>query len=465
MAKSEDFIWGAASAAYQVEGGWQADRRGLSKWDVYTNRDRVTEAVTGKQETGNVAINQYSREQYLKDIATMRDLGINAYRFSISWPRILPDGVGRVNQAGVDYYSRLVDDLVANGIAPVATLYHWDFPWALQEQGGFHNRAVVDWFRDYANVVFDALGDRVSKFLTMNEPFIDLMLMDCVVDNVRARRPPFQITDALWAKQVPAMHNLFLASAAAIASFRAAGRKGDIGIAIPLFPALPLDAAKAEEVAAAATWDAFANRWPLDAAIKGIYADDVVAVLRRLVPGFSVSDADRELLAAGTIDYLGINYYAPSICRANPDFALGVDWMYNPDPRPAFNGPDRPEQLKALLLRIRDEYGNRPVLITENGAGFGPDDEQMSGDTVRDPLRTDYIRRHIAAALSARAEGADLRGYMEWCLFDNFEWIRGYSGRFGIVHVDFDTQKRTPKQSFAAYRDLIAASAVGGLKI
>jgi beta-glucosidase len=458
MASANKFLWGAASAAYQVEGGWQADGRGLSKWDVYTNRDQVTEKVTGRQETGNVAINQYSREQYLNDIALMRDLGINAYRFSVSWPRILPDGVGRVNQPGLDYYRRFVDDLVANGIEPVATLYHWDFPWALQEQGGFHNRAVVDWFAAYAEVVFDALGDRVSKFITMNEPFIDLMLMDCVVDNVRNGRPPFNLTDALWGRQVLAYHNLFLASAATVRAFRDKGRSGVIGVALPLSPTIPADPAKADDIAAAKTWDAFFNRWPLDAAIRGTYADDVLAVLRRLAPDFSVSQPDLGLLEAGTVDFLGVNYYAPHICRANAELGLGVDWRFNPDPKPAFNGPARPEALKVLLLRIRDEYGNRPVIITENGAGFGPDDEIMAGNVVKDPLRTDYIRSHVAAALAARAEGADLRGYMEWCLFDNFEWIRGYSGRFGIVHVDFDTQKRTPKQSFAAYRDLIAAS-------
>jgi beta-glucosidase len=286
------------------------------------------------------------------------------------------------------------------------------------------------------------------------------MLMDCVVENVRAARPPFQIGNALWAKQVPAMHNLFLASAATVASFREAGRKGTIGVALPLSPTMPADAGNRADVSAADTWDAYFNRWPLDATIRGAYADGVIEVLRRLVPEFSVSDADVALLASGKVDFLGINYYAPAICRADPNWGLGVDWRFNPDNRPAFNGPDRPESLKALLLRIRDEYGNCPTVITENGAGFGPDDEVLEGGVVRDPLRTSYIRRHIAAALAARAEGADLRGYLEWCPFDNFEWVGGYASRFGIVHVDFETQKRTPKQSYAAYRDTIAAAGI-----
>jgi beta-glucosidase len=452
------FLWGAASSAYQVEGGWQEGGRGLSKWDVYTNRDRITVATTGKQETGNVSINQYNREQYLKDIATMRDLGINAYRFSVSWPRVLPGGTGRVNQAGIDYYSRLVDDLIASGIEPIVTLYHWDFPQALHEQGGFRNRAVVDWFRDYANVVFDAVGDRVTKFITMNEPFIDLMMMDCIADNVENGRPPFPLSNAQWALQVPAMHHLLLASAATIASFHEAGRKGEIGIALPLSPALPADPARAEDVAVAKAWDAYYNHWPLDASVKGIYADDVLAVIRTIAPDFAVSKADLAMLAANTVDFLGINYYSPHMTRYDPAHALGADWRFNPDARPAFNGPDRPDELRRLLLKIRDEYGNCPTLITENGAGFGPGDEVMEGGVVRDPLRADYLRRHIAAALSAKAEGADLRGYMEWCLFDNFEWIGGYQGRFGIIHVDFDTQKRTPKQSFAAYKAIIAGA-------
>jgi beta-glucosidase len=452
-----DFLWGVASAAYQVEGGWQADGKGPSKWDIYTNRDHVTVPTTGKQETGNVAINQYSRDQYLKDIAMMRELGINAYRFSISWPRILPEGTGRVNQAGVDYYSRLVDDLIANGIKPVVTLYHWDFPWALHEKGGFHNRAVIDWFRAYAGVVFRALGDRVGSFITMNEPFFDLFFMDVIADNARNQRQPLDISAAQWAAQVPALHNLYLASAAAVGEFRAVGRPGMVGIALPLSPTIPLDDSNAGDVAAARTWDTFFNRWPLDAALAGTYADDVVATLKKLAPAFSVSDADRAVLAANPVDFLGINFYSPVYCRANTSRPLAVEWGMNPDPVPAFNGPVRPDALHGLLMRIHDDYGNPPVIITENGAGFGPADEGVVDGVVSDPLRADYIRRHTEAVLRARSDGADVRGYMEWCLFDNFEWFRGYDTRFGMVHVDFATQKRTPKQSFQAYREIIAA--------
>ncbi len=453
------FLWGAASAAYQVEGGYEADGRGPSKWDIYTNRDRVTVPTTGKNETGNVAINQYSREQYLKDIALMRDHGLNAYRFSVSWPRVLPDGTGAVNQKGLDYYSRLVDDLIAAGITPVVTLYHWDFPWGLHEQGGFHNPAVIDWFRDYATVVFRALGDRVSTFLTMNEPFFDLFFMDVIAANVRAGRAPMDISPAQWANQVPALHNLYVASSVAIGAFREIGRPGMIGMALPLAPTLRWDEKSADDIAAAATWDNFFNRWPLDAAILGVYSDEVLATLKMLAPDFSVSDADRAKLAANPIDILGINFYAPHFCKRNDARPLRVEWGMNPDPVPAFNGPVRPDQLHRLLLRIRDEYGNLPTLITENGAGFGPDDEKMVDGTVQDSRRADYLRRHVEAVLAARREGADVRGYLEWCAFDNFEWFRGYDARFGMVHVDFETQKRTPKLSFGAYKEIIAHGA------
>ncbi len=456
MSETRQFLWGAASAAYQVEGGYDAGGRGRSKWDVYTNRDRITVPFTGKQETGNVAINQYSRDQYLKDIALMRDLGITAYRFSISWPRVLPDGTGMVNRAGLEYYVRLVDDLLENGIKPVITLYHWDFPWTLHERGGFHNRDVVDWFRAYAGVVFRALGDRVDTFITMNEPFMDLFLLDPVAQNVRDQRKPFGITAEQWGAQVPAMHNLFLASAAAVGEFRAGGFQGTIGIALPLSPTVPVDERNADDVAAARTWDALFNQWPLDAVLRGDYADAVLTTLQRLAPSFAVSDADRAALAANTVDFVGVNFYSPAHCRHNDARPLDVEWSVNPDPVPAFNGPVRPAALHQLLMHIHREYGGPPILITENGAGFGPNDEVMGDGIVRDPLRTDYIRQHVDAALRARRDGADVLGYMEWCPFDNFEWIRGYGARFGMVHVDFETQRRTPKSSYFAYKQIIA---------
>ena len=455
--KDREFLWGAASAAYQVEGGWRQGGRGLSKWDVYTNDERITEAVVGVQHTGNDAINAYDRAQYLKDIALMRDLGLNAYRFSVSWPRVLPDGTGRVNQTGLDYYSRFVDDLIAAGIAPLLTLYHWDFPAGLFEKGGWHNRDSIAWFRDYAAVMFRALGDRVSHFITMNEPFIDIFYMDLIAENARAGRPePRRFTSEQYGRQAPALHNLFLAHAETVAEFRRERQDGMIGIALPLYPTIPLDPDNEDDVAAAHLVDGVINRWSLDAVFKGTCPEEVVAALKPHNADFVVPEADLATMKANPGDFLGVNFYSPAYVRADPSSPLGADRDINPDTVKAFNGPVRPEALHGLLVRIRDEYGNPPVIITENGAGFGDIDEVRDGDAIHDPLRTEYIRRHVEATLQAKAEGADIRGYMVWSLFDNFEWIQGYTRRFGMVHVDFDTQERRPKDSFYAYRDLIA---------
>ena len=451
------FLFGAASAAYQVEGAWQADGKGLSNWDVWTNEDHVTLAVSGKIETGNVAINAYDRTQYLADIALMQRLGLDCYRFSIAWTRLLPDGTGAVNAAGIAHYQRFCDDLIAAGIEPIVTLFHWDLPQALQLQGGWNERVSVEWFRRYAEVVREGLGDRVSKYITFNEPFIDLFLFQPMIAAIKAGG---SVTEAMMGRQGLAMHHWMLANAATIADFRASGFEGEVGMALPLMPMIPATEST-EDAASAARADAIINRWCLDAMFKGSYPDEVMALFSALDPEFRIEPADFTLLAANRADFLGVNFYAPAYIRSDASAPFGYRWHdTNPDPEPrAFNGPVRPAALQALLERIRDDYGNPPVYITENGAGFGPGDEVLSDGTVIDPLRADYITRHIEAALAARRNGVDLRGYMVWSLFDNFEWLSGYGGRFGIVHVDFETQLRTPKQSFEAYRAIIARGA------
>lgn len=456
---STKFLWGAASAAYQVEGAWQADGKGLSNWDIYTNVYRATEPVTGKQETGNIAINAYDREQYLQDIALMRQLGLNCYRFSLCWSRLLPDGVGKVNEAGVAHYQQFVVDLLEAGIEPVVTLYHWDLPRALDDRGGWYNPESVAWFRHYASLVRETLGPKVTKFITFNEPFIDLFLIEPMVENIKTGiGDPFAITDAQYGRQAVALHHWLLANAQVIGDYRAAGYRGEVGVALPLMPTIPENPGKSDDILSAALGDAVINRWCLDALFKGRYPVEVMNSIQALNPEFTVTEADLAVLAANKPDFLGVNFYAPAYVRHDPRMPLGINWMEtNPDPAPAaFNGPVRPDYLRRLLERIRDEYDNPPVYITENGAGFGPVDEVVDGDTVNDPRRANYIRRHVEAALKARESGVDLRGYMVWSLFDNFEWLQGYGRRFGLVHVDFDSQKRTPKRSFEAYRELIA---------
>ena len=316
MANGTTFLWGAASAAYQVEGAWQAQGKGLSNWDVYTNVYRVTEPVCGKQETGNVAINAYDRAQYLEDIALMKSLGLTAYRFSMAWTRLLPDGVGRINEAGVAHYQRFVDDLIEAGIEPMVTLFHWDMPQALEDRGGWLSRDSIDWFRNYARVVREALGDRVSKFITFNEPFIDLFLIEPMVENVKGGMgSPFAITEAQYVPPVRGDASLDDRERADDRRLSCGRLCRQIGLALPLMPMIPQTADSADDIAAAAIGDAVINRWCLDAMFKGRYPDEIMAAFGPRNPDFVVIEADFAVLAANRPDFVGVNFYAPAYVR------------------------------------------------------------------------------------------------------------------------------------------------------
>ena len=451
------FFWGTAGSAYQTEGAWQADGKSPSNWDVYTNTHRVVERLTGRQETGNVAINAYDRAQWRADVALMRRLGINAHRFSLSWARLIPDGVGAVNPTSVAHYRAMIADLLEVGIAPVATLYHWDHPAVLDAQGGWRNPDSVGWFRNYARAAMTALGDLVATFVTLNEPFIDLFLVVPMVQNLIAGLPP-RPTSAQYAEQVVAAHHWLLAHAQVMRDAHEAGRGHRVGIALPLSPATPADPARAEDVAAAARQDGLRNRWFLDALFRGDYPDDIMAIYRAHGTALRVSNADRALLREARPDFLGVNYYAQAYVTADPDGAFGIGFT-NPDAVPACNGPVRPRALFHLLLRLRDEYGDPRMMITENGAGFLGHDDAPHDGRVADTLRCDYIVAHVDAVLAARQAGARVEGYFLWSLCDNFEWLWGTAPRFGLVHVDMQTQRRTPKDSFATYAGLIARGA------
>lgn len=458
MFAQDKFLWGVASAAYQVEGGYQADGKGRSNWDVYTNDYQVTKVFIGKQHTGNVAINFYDRTQYLQDIALMKQLGVNAYRFSIAWSRILPDGTGKVNSKGIVFYNQLIDDLLANEIEPVITNFHWDLPYVLQEKGGWGNLDSVQWYVEYANVLFKNYGDRVKKFITFNEPFINLFFIEPLAHNAIEKANPYAISNETYGKQAEAAHHLLLASAIATQNYHQLNLGGAIGITLSFTPTIPLDANNAEDVQAAAVFDGLHNRWFLDALYKGKYPDDIVKLHQKYNPAFQVSAEDMQLIAVNKPDFLGVNFYAPAYVKADTSAPYAAEWFStNPDAVKMFNGPVRPEYLYQLLMRIKNEYANPTIYITENGAGFGAADEQLDGDIVKDPLRTDYIKRHIATALQAKHDGVDLRGYLLWSFCDNFEWFFGYDKCFGIVYVDFDSQQRTPKQSFYEYQQIIKA--------
>jgi beta-glucosidase len=457
--EKESFLWGVSTSAYQVEGGYRRDGKGPSNWDVYTNEFQVTKSVVGRQETGNIADNLYDRRQYLEDIALMKRLGINSYRFSIAWSRILPDGTGEVNQAGLAHYRQLIDDLLANGIEPVVTLYHWDLPEKLAERGGWANPESVTWFEQYADVVFSAFGARVKRFITVNEPFVELFMIEPsihrILEGVAEEKSG---ATRVYAQQAVAAHHILLASALAIQAYRRLRLEGEIGISLNFTPTIPADPARPDDVEAAATMDAFQNRWFLDAIFKGGYPEPLASLHRERNPDFLPTAAEMRLISENRPDFVGVNYYAPSYFKADASAPLGADWAKaDPDALEAFNGPVVPDELYRLLMRLHSDYGDPVIYITENGAGFGMEDEQVEQGRVRDLLRSDYVRRHIEAALKARADGARLRGYFLWSLLDNFEWTSGFSHRFGIVHVNFDTQERVPKDSFFEYQRLIAS--------
>ncbi len=454
-----DFLWGAATAAYQVEGGWQADGKGLSVWDVYTNTDRM--AAGG--ETANVALNMYDRAQYLDDIALLKGLGVNAYRFSLNWPRILPDGTGAPNPAGIAYYRGLIADLKRVGIEPLVTLYHWELPQALAERGGWANREIVGWFRHYAGVVFDNIGSDVNLFLALNEPTTDLgFTVYAKQFRETPRREPVPLTPLPpaafnWFPGTRMVHHQHLAAAAAIEEYRKRNLPGRIAaVAMLLIPALPASDGEAD-AAAACLADGLMNRIYLDPMLQGTYPDDVVRALRTVGAELPIEPGDMHFIARNRADYLGVNFYSGFSFAADP--AAVDNWglrMTTPvSPADPYNGPVRPDLFTAGLLRLKEDYENPPVIVTENGTGFAGDDELVDGQ-VNDARRADYLVRHVAALGEAIRRGADVRGYFHWSSHDNFEWISGTGRRFGLIYVDFARQLRIPKRSAGVYRALIA---------
>jgi beta-glucosidase len=434
-----DFVWGAATAAFQIEGATTADGRGESIWDRFS-------AAPGKVangDTGDPGCEHYYR--WREDLDLMQSLGLQGYRFSISWPRIQPDGRGRPNQRGLDFYSALVDGLLDRGIAPLATLYHWDLPQSLEDAGGWTSRDVVERFAEYADLVFAALGDRVGDWITHNEPYVTSFLGYAYGVKAPGR------TD--WPAALRAAHHALLAHGAVVRNFREAGRPGRIGITLDLsvaWPASPSDAPAAER------FDGHHNRWFLDPVLRGSYPADMLEHYEsRLGPFDAVQEGDLELIAQ-PLDFLGINFYRPNlVAEADGDGVLELREVDQDAELTAMGWPIVPAALTELLVRLRDDYGDVPLLITENGAAF--DDHLDGAPVVEDERRVAYVREHIEAVDRARAAGVDVRGYYVWSLLDNFEWESGYGKRFGIVFVDFETQRRIPKRSALWYRDLITA--------
>jgi beta-glucosidase len=431
-----DFLWGAATSAYQIEGSPLADGAGPSIWHRFSH----TPGLVARGENGDLACDHYHR--YEADIALMRDLGLNAYRLSVSWSRVLPEGKGRVNEKGLDFYRRLVDGLRAAGIQPLITLYHWDLPAALDDRGGWLNRNVARWFADYASVMYRALDDRQPIWATLNEPW--------VVTDGGYLHGPLAPGHRNWFETPIAAHNLLRAHGAAVAAYRAVG-KGRIGIVVNLEPKYPASDSE-EDRQALIRADAYMNRQYLDPIFLGSYPKELPPLFGEAWPSFPDSDFND---IRQTIDYLGVNYYKRGITRNAPNVMIErADRVYNP--RAVYTETDWevfPQGLTDILVWVRDRYGKLPLYITENGAAFY--DPPTADGKVEDPLRVDYLRQHLLAAREAMRRGVDLRGYCVWSLLDNFEWALGYSKRFGIIHVDFETQKRTLKASAKFYKEVI----------
>lgn len=431
------FVWGAATSSYQIEGAWDKDGKGESIWDRFSH----TPGKIEKGENGDNACDHY--HLWEEDIEIMKDLNLQAYRFSISWPRVLPEGRGKVNQAGIDFYSRLVDGLLDVGIEPYVTLYHWDLPQILEDEGGWPDRKIVDDFVEYVDVVTRALGDRVKNWITLNEPFVSAF-----VGYAEGRHAP-GIKDMSAA--LAAAHHLLLAHGQAVPVARQNCPDGRVGIVLNLTHMEPASAS-IEDYKQAVWRDGFVNRWFLDPLHGRGYPQDMVESYGLGLPFLKPGDYDTII---SPTDFLGVNYYTRNIIRATniPEEENAPLVVMRGEPITEMNWEVYPDGLYQTLGRLHFEYHVPEILITENGAAF-PDTVDQDGE-VRDPLRLNYIKQHLAAAHRAIDVGVPLKGYFVWSLFDNFEWGFGYRPRFGIVYVDFATLERTPKHSALWYRETI----------
>jgi beta-glucosidase len=454
------FAWGTATSAYQIEGATDEDGRGVSIWDTFSH----TRGRTQAGDTGDVAADHYHR--WPEDVETMRELGLDRYRFSIAWPRVQPGGSGSVEPRGVAFYDQLVDALLAAGVAPVATLFHWDLPQELEDAGGWPARDTAARFVDYAAAIGAVLGDRVRDWITLNEPWCAAFLGYASGVHAPGRTSP---PDAL-----AAAHHLNLAHGGAVAALRAVAPDARISIALNLHL---IRAAGPGDEDAVRRVDAVGNRLFLGPMLNARYPADLIDDTSAITDWSFVRDGDQSAIGApdaGGIDVLGVNYYTPALVRQwdgrSPRLTedahgrsehspfvgcADVEFLAQPGSRTEMGWVIDPSGLTELLLRLHRDYPSVPLLVTENGAAF--DDQRTPDGHVHDQARIDYLRDHVDAVAAAVAAGADVRGYFVWSLLDNFEWAHGYSKRFGLVHVDYASQTRTWKDSAHWYRDLIAS--------
>jgi beta-glucosidase len=434
----ENFLWGTATSAYQIEGSPLADGAGPSIWHRFTH----TPGRVRDGDTGDIACDHYRR--FRDDVALMRDLGLKAYRFSVAWARVMPEGRGKINPTGLAFYERLVDTLLEHRIEPMLTLYHWDLPAALDDRGGWLNPDVAGWFADYAQTLFRRLDGRVKLWATLNEPWVITdggYLHGTVAPGHRNR---FEAPIAT--------HNLLRSHGMAVRAYRAEG-KHKIGLVVNLEPKYPASPS-AEDLSATARADAYMNRQYLEPVFAGRYPLELKEIFRSAWPEWPGEDF---ALMRQPPDFLGVNYYTRSVTRFDPGaWPLQAAPVRQKKATYTETGWEVfPQGLRDILVWIKDRYGNPPVYVTENGAAFY-DPPAVAGDQLLDPLRADYLRQHLRSISDALEAGCDVRGYFAWSLLDNLEWSHGFSKRFGLVHVDFETQRRVPKSSARLYSRVIA---------
>jgi beta-glucosidase len=431
-----NFIWGAATASYQIEGAWNEDGKGESIWDRFSH----TPGKITNGDTGDVACDHYHRLP--EDIALMRELGLKGYRFSISWPRVIPDGVAPVNPKGLDFYDRLVDRLLAANILPFLTLYHWDLPQALEDKGGWRNRDTSHYFADYTAVMVKRLGDRVKHWATFNEPGVAAF-----AGHLWGEHAP-GIKDQKIALQV--VHNILVAHGLSVQAIRSADSELQAGIVLNLWPAEPAEETPENIAVAEQGWQEGGDILFLDTIFKGHYPpagwDKAGENRSQVQPG------DMALISQ-KLDFMGVNYYSRVVLDAKGERVYPEGAEYT-----EMNWEVHAPAFYRLLTRINREYRLPPLYITENGASFN--DEVSADGSIQDPRRQAYLREHFIQVHKAMQDGVDMRGYFVWSLMDNFEWGHGFTKRFGLIRVDYDTLKRTPKDSAKWYAGVIRENAV-----
>lgn len=443
----QDFLWGAATSSFQIEGATEVDGRGRSVWDSFCDRP----GTISDRSNGKVATDHYHR--YAADVALMRELGLDAYRFSIAWPRVQPTGSGRPLAAGLDFYSRLVDELLAAGIRPVVTLYHWDLPQVLEDAGGWPSRETALRFADYAAIVAEALGDRVSLWTTLNEPWCAAFLGYASGVHAPGRTEP--------AAALAAAHHLNLAHGLGTQAIRGVlGAETPVGTVLNLHQLYPASD-DPRDLAALERMRAVGNDIFLTPVLEGRYTDATMEATSGLTDWGFVRDGDLAAIHQ-PLSLLGVNYYMTWKVRAGRSDGRPTPWpgaedvvqYADPGPRTAMGWNIDPRGLTDLLVEVGSRYPGLPLMVTENGAAF--DDEVSADGAVRDPGRIAYYRGHLAAVRDALRQGIPVTGYFAWSLLDNFEWAYGYSKRFGLVHVDYESLARTPKDSARWYQAFLA---------